>query len=86
MSFSDDEQERFEQELDDTDVKAILLGIHAELVELRKCVEGSESETETYACRDCGESFAQPDALSSHAVTTHNAPPNMDVEFYGTTP
>jgi hypothetical protein len=86
MSFSDDEQERFEQELEDTDVKAILLGIHAELVELRQAVEGSESETETYACRDCGESFAQPDALISHAVQAHNAPPNMNVDFYGTTP
>ena len=86
MSFSDDEQERFEQELEDTDVKAILLGIHAELVELRQAVEGSESETETYACRDCGEPFAQPDALISHAVQAHNAPPGMDTDFYGVTP
>lgn len=81
MSFSDDDKERFEQELEDTDVKAILLGIHAELVQLRQAVEGSESKAE-FACKDCGESFAEVAALEQHAVEVHKAPPNMEPDAY----
>lgn len=81
MSFSDDDKERFEQELEDTDVKAILLGIHAELVELRQTVDGSERNPE-FACKDCGESFAELGALEQHSVEAHKAPPNMEPDAY----
>ena len=73
----------FEQELEDTDVKTILLGIHAEVAKLRMAVEQSESETETYACHDCSETFSDESALIGHAVEVHKAPPGMEFETYG---
>jgi len=76
MSDSD-----FEQELEATDVKTILLGIHAELAQLRMYVEQSESKT--WSCHDCSETFADGSELVTHAVTTHKAPPNMELEAYG---
>jgi len=75
--------DKFEQELEDTDVKTILLGIHAEVAKLRMAVEESESETETYACRDCNETFSDKSDLISHAVEVHKAPPNMPTDTYG---
>jgi hypothetical protein len=73
----------FEQELEATDVKTILLGIHAEVAKLRMAVEQSESETETYACHDCSETFSDGSALIGHAIEVHKAPPNMELETYG---
>jgi len=73
----------FEKELEATDVKTILLGIHAEVAKLRMAVEQSESESETHACHDCSETFSDSSELVNHAVNVHKAPPNMDVEAYG---
>jgi len=73
----------FEQELEATDVKTILLGIHAEVAKLRMAVEQSESESETYACHDCSESFSDESDLISHAIEVHKAPPNMPTDTYG---
>jgi len=72
----------FEQELEDTDVKTILLGIHAELAKLRMVVEQSESETR-YECHDCSETFSDESALIGHAIEVHKAPPGMEFETYG---
>ena len=72
----------FEQELEDTDVKTILLGIHAEVAKLRMVVEQSESETK-YECRDCSETYAEKSAVIAHAIETHKAPPGMEFETYG---
>ena len=72
----------FEQELEETDVKTILLGIHAEVAKLRMAVEQSESKT-TYECHDCSETFSDESALIGHAIEVHKAPPNMELETYG---
>jgi len=74
----------FEQELEETDVKTILLGIHAEVAKLRMLVEQSESKTETYACHDCSDTFSDSSELVKHAVNVHKAPPNMELDAYGT--
>jgi hypothetical protein len=46
-------------------------------------VEQSESETKTYACHDCSETFSDESALIGHAIEVHKAPPNMELETYG---
>jgi len=85
----------FDEELQQTDVKTILLAIHAEVAKLRMTVESSESERDgdgdgenqteekTYKCHDCTETFHDRFALVAHAIEVHKAPPNMEIDSYG---
>ncbi|AFH22281.1 hypothetical protein OSG_eHP20_00230 [environmental Halophage eHP-20] len=81
--MNDQEKREYEQQLDDADLKAILLGIHSELTHIRRLLSEAEAQTERWKCHDCGEIAATEAEMISHGVQTHNAPPNMEPEFYG---
>jgi len=81
--MNDQEKREYEQQLDDADLKAILLGIHSELTHIRRLLSETDTETERWACHDCDETFGVKGELISHAVEIHKAPPNMDVDAYG---
>jgi len=81
MKFQTDE---YEQQLEDTSVKAILLGIHAELQALRIQSQDTQDSTRnadtSLCCGTCGERFATARVLRTHAEELHNAPSDMAME------
>ena len=82
MNWSDQEKQDFEAQLDDTDTKAVLLGIHAELQAIRSLLEASEADTEgstdMATCDLCGET--KPiESLVEHAIKEHKAPTDTTV-------
>jgi hypothetical protein len=80
-NFSDEEKEQFEQELEDSDSTAILLGIHAELQAIRSLLEGAQdNQSERLTCATCGETYPSEKQLRDHARTSHKAPQNMPLE------
>jgi hypothetical protein len=80
-NFSDEEKEQFEQELEDSDSTAILLGIYTELQAIRSLLEQpQDTSEETLACATCGESFAGEKPLRAHAQKAHKAPSDMPLE------
>jgi len=81
--MNDQEKREYEQQLDDVDLKAILLGIHSELTHIRRLLSEAETQSERWECHDCGEIAATEAEMISHAIETHKAPPNMDVDAYG---
>jgi len=83
MNWSDQEKQDFEAQLDDTDTKAVLLGIHAELQAIRALLESSQGDTEestdTETCDLCGQE--KPiEGLVEHAITEHKAPTDTTLE------
>ena len=83
MNWSDQEKQDFEAQLEETDTKAVLLGIHAELQAIRSLLEATQTDTadakETATCDLCGE--AKPiESLVEHAITEHKAPTDTKVE------
>lgn len=85
MNFDDDEQQAFEEELQETDATAVLVGIHSELTHIRRLLEQANGDTddgEQYACAMCGE-VVPKENLQAHAVDEHNAPPDMPVDQLG---
>ena len=77
-NLSDEEKAQFEQELEDSDSTAILLGIHAELQAIRSLLEGAQAqETNRLTCATCGESYPSEKQLRDHARTSHKAPTDM---------
>jgi len=73
-----EEKERFEQQIENTDTKAVLLGIHAELQAIRSLLEGAqEQEPNRLTCATCGETYPSEKQLRDHARTTHKAPSDM---------
>jgi len=83
MNWSDQEKQDFEAQLDDTDTKAVLLGIHAELQAIRALLESSQGDTsdskETATCDLCGQE--KPiGSLVEHAITEHKAPTDTSIE------
>jgi len=80
-NLSDEEKAEFEQELEESDSTAILLGIHAELQAIRTLLEGAqEDQTERLTCATCGESFVGEKPLRAHAQKAHKAPSDMPLE------
>ena len=80
-NFTDEQKAQFEQELEETDSTAILLGIHAELQAIRTLLEGAEStESESLTCATCGENYPSEKQLRQHAQKAHKAPSNMPLE------
>jgi hypothetical protein len=82
MNWSDQEKQDFEAQLEDTDTKAVLLGIHAELQAIRALLEASEADTgestDMAVCDLCGQE--KPiDSLVEHAITEHKAPTDTTV-------
>jgi hypothetical protein len=77
-NLTDEEKAQFEQELEDSDSTAILLGIHAELQAIRSLLEGAQAqETNRLTCATCGESYPSEKQLRDHARTSHKAPTDM---------
>jgi hypothetical protein len=83
MNWSDQEKQDFEAQLEETDTKAVLLGIHAELQAIRTLLEASQDDTdgsqEMATCDLCGET--KPiESLVEHAITEHKAPTDVKIE------
>ena len=83
MNWSDQEKQDFEAQLDDTDTKAVLLGIHAELQAIRALLESSQGDTsdskETATCDLCGQEKPL-EGLVEHAITEHKAPTDTSID------
>lgn len=83
MNWSDQEKQDFEAQLDDTDTKAVLLGIHAELQAIRALLESSQSDTgdsqDVATCDLCGETKPL-ESLVEHAIKEHKAPTDTSID------
>jgi len=83
MNWSDQEKQDFEAQLDDTDTKAVLLGIHAELQAIRALLESSQGDTsdsqEVATCDLCGQEKPL-ESLVEHAIKEHKAPTDTTVD------
>ena len=83
MNWSDQEKQDFEAQLDDTDTKAVLLGIHAELQAIRALLEASQADTsdsqELATCDLCGQEKPL-DSLVEHAIKEHKAPTDTSID------
>jgi len=80
-NLSDEQKAQFEQELEESDSTAILLGIHAELQAIRSLLEGAqEQEPNRLTCATCGETYPSEKQLRDHARTSHKAPSDMPLE------
>ena len=83
MTWSDQEKQDFEAQLDGTDTKAVLLGIHAELQAIRALLESSQGDTsdsqDVATCDLCGETKPL-DSLVEHAIKEHKAPTDTSIE------
>jgi hypothetical protein len=84
MKLSDEDKDRFEQELEETDTTAILLGIYTELQAIHSLLEGvdgtQEQETNSLTCAMCGETYPSETQLRDHVKLTHKAPNDMPLE------
>ena len=81
MNYDEQDKEAFEAQIEETDTKAVLLGIHAELQAIRTLLEGAEStESESLTCATCGENYPSEKQLRQHAQKAHKAPSNMPLE------
>ena len=83
MNWSDQEKQDFEAQLEDTDTKAVLLGIHAELQAIRTLLEATQTDTaeskETATCDLCGQE--KPiESLVEHAIAEHKAPTDTSID------
>ena len=83
MNWSDQEKQDFEAQLDETDTKAVLLGIHAELQAIRSLLEASQGDTsdsqDVATCDLCGETKPL-DSLVEHAIKEHKAPTDTSID------
>lgn len=86
MDLSDDEIEEYEQQLEETDVKAVLIDIAStnrqilnQLYLLNQKFEGPKEETGTYTCDMCGETITE-DKRRRHMDKEHNAPSTIELE------
>lgn len=85
--LSQEEIDRFEEQLEDTDAKALLIeqtaalrGIYQQLQLLNSQLEVSEpTEKDIYRCGKCQEKVPE-DERDKHAQQQHNAPPDLSVE------
>jgi len=82
-NFTDQEKQDFEAQLDETDAKAVLLGIHAELQAIRSLLEASQADTsdsqDMATCDLCGQE--KPiESLVEHAIKEHKAPTDTTLD------
>ena len=87
MNFNDDDQAAFEEELQQTDATAVLVGIHSELTQIRRLLEqaddaGGDGGAEQWTCGMCGETMPKTE-LQAHAEKEHNAPKDMPLDQLG---
>jgi hypothetical protein len=86
-NLTDEQKAQFEEQLEQMDSKALLAGIHSELMQIRMLLQDgtqtdSEPSEEHYECHFCSETYSKR-VIQSHAVKTHKAPPNLDLQEYG---
>ena len=86
-NLSQDEIDEYEEQLAQMDSKALLAGIHSELIQIRMLLQDeskpdSEPTEQLYECHFCGKTYAASD-LESHAVETHKAPQHLPLEELG---
>jgi len=83
MNWSDQEKQDFEAQLEETDTKAVLLGIHAELQAIRALLESSQGDTsdsqEVATCDLCGQEKPL-ESLVEHAIKEHKAPTDTSID------
>lgn len=86
MDFTEDEIEKYEQKLDSTDVKAVLIDIAStnrqilnQLYLLNQTLDEPQSESEMYECDMCSEKIPK-DKRKRHAEADHNAPDSILLE------
>jgi hypothetical protein len=83
IDWNADEKAEFEQQLEETDTKAVLLGIHAELQAIRALLESSQGDTsdsqDVATCDLCGQE-KPTESLVEHAITEHKAPTDTTVD------
>ena len=85
--LSQDEIDEYEEQLEQMDSKALLAGIHSELIQIRMLLQDgtptdSEPTEQLYECHFCQEEYTA-DEIANHAVEQHKAPQNMDLQEYG---
>jgi len=82
--IEDYDLEKGEEQIADTDTKAILLGIHSELQHIRLLLSRSQSRDSVsstdMACGTCGEQYSTEAAMRGHAQRKHNAPTDIALE------
>jgi len=86
-NLTEEQKAQFEEQLEQMDSKALLAGIHSELMQIRMLLQdgtqtNSEPSEKQYECHFCRETYA-PREIQSHAVEQHKAPQNMDLQEYG---
>lgn len=78
--LTDDEIEQYEQVLEDTSVKSLLIEQNAILRALYSEIAQGESEAEAqYKCESCGSVYPKSD-LETHLIQQHNAPPGGQID------
>ena len=89
MNLTNDERAEFEQALEDTSIKALLIQQNAllqqlvmQLSEPQEQEQAADPETPKATCRMCGESHPV-DELKDHAINHHNAPADIDYASVG---
>lgn len=82
--LTEDEKQEYEAQLEDTDLKALLIQqnslLHAILRELQGPQE--DSQPTQYKCTSCEEIVVRENR-GTHATNEHNAPPNVPVDDLG---
>lgn len=86
-TLSQDEIDEYEEQLDQMDSKALLAGIHSELIQIRMLLQDEpktdpEPTEQLYECHFCGETYPASE-IESHAVESHKAPQNLPLEEHG---
>ena len=81
--FDDDEINEYEQQLEDTSLKALLIQqnalLHSILQALQQDVVDASESDDRLVCDMCGEQYPY-DELLDHAIESHKAPSDISIE------
>ena len=86
-NLSQDEIDEYEEQLEQMDSKALLAGIHSELIQIRMLLQdGTQTDSEpteaVYECKTCGQEVVKSE-LETHAIEQHKAPAGMATDQLG---
>lgn len=90
MNVTEDQRQEYEEQLEELDEKTLLIQQLTELAAIRQQLQVLNSQTinqsteseHTVTCNACQTEVKESDK-ASHAVTEHNAPPDMPVGDLG---
>ena len=81
--FDDDEIAAYEQQLEDTSLKALLIQqnalLHSILQALQQDVVDTDDSDDRLVCDMCGDAYLR-DELLDHAIESHKAPSDISIE------